>query len=227
LPRIPVVPLHKEVADRIRHMIQKGLLKEGDRIVENRLCEEMGVSRTPLREALRILNSEGLIDLAPNKGAYVAKPSLEEIREMFHVMSILEGACARAATERMTETDFQKIEKLHEKLEQHHKMRDHEKYLKVNQRYHSLIQELAGNKTLNEVIIGLRQKILLYRYRQLYQPERFDKSMAEHRVILEAFRRRDPAAAEEAMKTHLMNQCKALLDLYAGARGGEGEESQQ
>ena len=214
MAKIPIVPLHKEVADRIREMIRKGLLKKGDRIVEKHFCEEMGISRTPLREALRILHKEGLVNLAPNKGAYVAEPSIQEIREMFDVMSILEGACAKAATERMTEANLQKIERLHQKLEQHYQMRDHEKYLRVNQRYHSLIQEMTGNKTLNEVINGLRQKILLYRYRQLYQPERFDRSIQEHRAILEAFRRKDPAAAETAMKTHLINQCNALVGLY-------------
>jgi len=214
MTKIPIVPLHKEVADRIRDMIRKGLLKKGDRIVEKHFCEEMGISRTPLREALRILHKEGLIDLAPNRGAYVAEPSIQEIREMFDVMGILEGACAKAATERMTEANLQKIEKLHQKLEQHYRVRDHERYLRVNQRYHGLIQEMTGNKTLIDVINGLRQKILLYRYRQLYQPERFDKSIQEHRAILEAFRRRDSFAAEAAMKTHLANQCEALVVLY-------------
>lgn len=223
MTKIPIVPLHKEVADRIRDMIRKGLLKKGDRIVEKHFCEEMGISRTPLREALRILHKEGLIHLAPNKGAYVAEPSIREIQEMFDVMGILEGACAKAATERMTEANLQRIEKLHQKLEHNYQMRDHEKYLRVNQRYHGLIQEMTGNKALNEVINGLRQKILLYRYRQLYQPERFDKSIQEHRAILEALRRRDPAAAETAMKTHLANQCAALVGLYQD-KGGEPDQ---
>jgi len=198
-------------------MIRRGLLSKGDRIVEKQLCEALGVSRTPLREALRILSSEGLIDLVPNKGAYVAQPSMEDIRELFDVMSILEGACARVASQKMSQADFSRLEKLHEKLERHFDLKDHEKYLEVNHKYHSFIQEMAGNKLLNEILGGLRQKILLYRQRQLFQPDRFEASMNEHRLLLEAFRNRDADAAESLMKRHLMNQCEALRTVYEDA----------
>jgi DNA-binding GntR family transcriptional regulator len=214
MSRIAVKSLHQEVAQRIRDMIRKGLLQKGDRIVEKELCEMMGTSRTPLREALRLLSSEGLIDLVPHKGAYVAQPSMREIREMFEVMSILEGTCARKAAEKMTDADFRKLERLHEKLEKYFREKNNEKYLEVNHKYHSLLQEMTGSKVLNDVINSLRQKILLYRYRQLYQPDRFKASMNEHRVLLDAFRRRDPAAAESAMRTHLINQCEALKSVY-------------
>jgi DNA-binding GntR family transcriptional regulator len=214
MSRIHIKPLHQEVAQRIRDMIRKGLLQKGDRIVEKELCEAMGTSRTPLREALRLLSSEGLIELVPHKGAYVAQPSMREIREMFEVMSILEGTCARKVAEKMTDADFRKLEKLHEKLEKYFREKNNEKYLEVNHKYHSLLQEMTGSKVLNDVINSLRQKILLYRYRQLYQPDRFRASMNEHRVLLDAFRRRDPAAAESAMRTHLINQCEALKSVY-------------
>jgi DNA-binding GntR family transcriptional regulator len=211
--KIPIKPLHQEVAGRIRELIFKGLLKTGDRIVETEMCSSLGISRTPFREALKILGSEGLVDLVPNKGAYVARPSANEIREMFEVMSILEGACARVAAERMTKSTFKKIESTHQILETHFEARDHGQYLAVNQTYHVMVQEMAGNKVLDEVINGLRQKILLYRHRQLYQADRFAASMQEHRDILEAFRRRDADAAESLMKVHLMNQCGAIVGL--------------
>jgi len=197
-------------------MIRTGLLKKGDRIVEKELCREMGISRTPLREALRMLGSEGLIDLIPHKGAYVAQPSMNDVREMFDVMAILEGTCARMVAEKITDGDFKKLERLHAKLEKHWEEKDHEKYMEVNQKYHSLVQELTGNRVLNDVINSLRQKILLYRYRQLYLPDRFEASINEHRELLEAFRRRDPAAAESVMKRHLVNQCDALKSVYEG-----------
>ncbi|MEW6531989.1 MAG: GntR family transcriptional regulator [Thermodesulfobacteriota bacterium] len=221
--KIPARPLSQEVAQRIRDMIRKGLVKKGDRIIEKEFCQSMGISRTPLREALRILSSEGLIDLVPNKGAYVAQPSLREIRELFEVMSILEGTCARVVAEKMTDGDLAKIEKLHAQLEKHFEEKEPEKYLKVNQRYHILLQELTGNRVLNEVVNGLRDKILLYRYRQLYQPDRFQASMNEHRALMEAFRKKDPATAESIMKRHLMNQCEALRALYAGVRREQEE----
>ena len=154
-------------------MIRTGVLRKGDRIIEKELCRTMGISRTPLREALRMLSSEGLIDLIPHRGAYVAQPSMRDIREMFEVMAILEGTCARVAVERMTDNDLKKLENLHRKLEKFFEDKDHEKYMEINHKLHSLLQEMTGNKVLNDLINSLRQKILLYRYRQIYQPDRF------------------------------------------------------
>jgi DNA-binding GntR family transcriptional regulator len=207
---IRIESLPQEIAKRLREMIRKGVLKKGDRITEKPLCQDMGVSRTPLREALRLLSSEGLIQLVPNKGAFVAQPSIEEIKEMFWVMSILEGTCARVCAERLTVNGFKKLDTLHVRLERHFEQENHEKYMDVNHSYHTLVQELAGSKILSEVINGFRQKILLYRYRQIYQPNRLEESMHEHRHIHEAFRKRDPEAAERLMKEHLLKQYQAL-----------------
>ncbi len=179
----------------------------------------MGVSRTPLREALRILNSEGLIELIPNKGAYVAQPSLKDIEEMFYVMSILEGICARVCVEKMNDTGMKRLDDLYRKLEEHCQAEDREKYMAVNHSFHTLVQELAGNKVLSEVINGLRQKILLYRYRQIYQPRRLEESMQEHSDLQQAFRQRNPEAAEKSMKQHLARQFYALKSVYSEASG--------
>jgi DNA-binding GntR family transcriptional regulator len=217
--------LHQEVALQIQKMINKGLLVRGQKINEKALCESMGVSRTPVREALRLLKSEGLIDLIPHKGAYISQPCIEEINDMFEVMSVLEGTCARLAVTKMKEKDLQRIESLHEDLEEQYRKRNHEAYLKRNNVFHSFIQELAGNKVLNGVINGLRQKILLHRQRQLYQPERFDQSIKEHRDLLNAFRKKNPASAESLMQKHLLMQCKALVGLYASKDAKEGERA--
>lgn len=210
MTRITKTSLPEEVAHRIRRMIRKGVLKKGDRIIESDLSETLGVSRTPLREALRSLTAEGLIELRPHRGAYVAEPSMDQIQDMFEVMSFLEGLCARIATERASDSQIQELEKLHERLERHYLAGQPEKYLGVNAKFHALLQELAGNQSLNEVINGLREKILLYRYRQLYQPHRFDASMNEHRELMVAIRERRSVDAELVMRGHLMNQCAAL-----------------
>ena len=227
--KIRTKTLHQEIVAQIQEMIRKGILVKGQKIDEKRLCESMGVSRTPVREALRLLKSDGLIDLIPHKGAYVSQPCIEEINDMFEVMSVLEGTCARLAATHMNEKDLRKIESLHEELEEHYRHRDHEAYLKRNHVFHVFIQELAGNRVLNDVINGLRQKILLYRQKQLYQPERFDQSIQEHRDLLQAFRKKDPGLAELLMKQHLLMQCKALVGLYAskGIREGEQAEEQE
>ena len=125
-------------------------------------------------------------------------------------MSILEGTCARECAKRIDEKGLKKLENLYKKLERHFEEEHHEKYMAVNHSYHTLVQELAGSKVLSEVINGLRQKILLHRYRQIYQPNRLMTSMQEHRALQEAFRKRDPVAAERLMKEHLIRQCEAL-----------------
>jgi len=215
MKRIQAGYLAQEAAKRIREMIRKGALKKGDRILEAPMCQAMGVSRTPLREALRILSSEGLIELIPNRGAYVAQPSIKDIGEMFYVMSILEGTCARVCVEKMDDEGLRRLDDLYRKLEQHCQAEDREKYMAVNHSFHSLVQELAGNKVLSEVIDALRQKILLYRYRQIYQPNRLKESMQEHRLLQRAFRERDPEAAERFMQEHLTRQFNALKSVYS------------
>ena len=115
--------LHEEIANNLRELIMSGELQEGDKIKEDELCSSMGISKTPLREALRVLSVEGLIKLVPNRGSFVSTPTFEEIREMFDVMSVLEGICARAAAEKMSAKDLASLEKLHAKLEKNFKRR--------------------------------------------------------------------------------------------------------
>lgn len=205
--------LHQEIANNLREMIMSAELREGDKIKENELCDLMGISKTPLREALRVLSAEGLIRLIPNRGAYVTTPTFEEIKEMFDVMSVLEGVCARTATEKMNATDFSKLEQLHKKLEENFRRTDQKEYIHQNNSFHALVQELAGNNTLNQIVNGLRQKILLYRFQSLNLPGRFAQSIREHRDLLAAFRKRNPQQAEMLMKSHLKKQCEALEKL--------------
>ena len=201
---------HVQIADMLRDMVMTGKLKEGDKVNESELCETMGISKTPLREALRVLSVEGLIELVPNRGAFVTKPTFEEIREMFDVMSLLEGFCARAASEKMSQKEFERLEKLHNKLEELFKRRDQEEYIRINNQYHSYLQELAGNRILNQIVNGLRKKILLYRFQSLNLKKRFEHSIKEHRELLEALRERDHTRAESLMRDHLKNQASAL-----------------
>ncbi len=205
--------LHEEIANNLRELIMSGELQEGDKIKEDELCSSMGISKTPLREALRVLSVEGLIKLVPNRGSFVSTPTFEEIREMFDVMSVLEGICARAAAEKMSAQDLATLEKLHDKLEKNFKRRAQREYIRINNQFHSFVQEMAGNRTLNQIVNGLRQKILLYRYQSLNLPERFEQSIQEHRDLIEAFRKKDPKKVETLMRRHLKKQCDALEKL--------------
>ena len=211
--------LHVRAADALREMIMTGELREGDKINETELCAAMEISKTPLREALRVLCVEGLISLVPNRGAFVTKPTIDEITEMFDVMAVLEGMCAKRAAEKMTEEDFRQIEFFHEALEKAYRARDQKTYIRVNNQYHSFVQELAENRTINAIIDGLRKKILLYRFQSLNLAGRFEESINEHRELQEAFRRRDGEKAEEIMRMHLQHQSAAMETLARSATG--------
>jgi len=217
MAKIQIKSLHEEVARHIREMIRTGVLNKGDRIMEKELSANLGISRTPLREALRGLASEGLVNVIPHRGAYVTKPSVHDIREMFEVMSLLEGYCARKAAEGMSADELDTLQNLHNDLERHYENRDAQCYLEVNHEFHCTVQRAAGNKILSDMIDGLREKVLLYRHRQLYLPNRFDASIREHRQLIEALRNRDPQRAEAAMTEHLMNQYEVLATLYQDA----------
>ena len=209
------MPLSWQVAEKIRILIRKDELASGKRLSEQKLCDQLGVSRTPLREALRMLSSEGLVKVSPNKGACVAQVSIEDVFHMFETMSILEGSCARLAAERITDEDLAEMERLHGQLEKLYSCNDPDGYMRFNQNYHKFIQEKAGNPILSKIVSGLRDVILLHRYRQIYYPGRLDASMEEHRGLMEAFRARDGERAERLMKTHLIKQCQALVAYYA------------
>jgi len=207
---IKKIILHEEIADNLKEMIMVGELKEGNKIKEDDFCASMGISKTPLREALRVLSTEGLIKHVPNRGSYVSKPSFEEIKEMFDVMSALEGVCARTAAEKMTNKELSQLEKLHKKLEENFERKDRKTYIHYNNLYHTFLQEIAGNRTLNNIVNGLRQKILLHRFQSLNLPERFEESINEHRKILETFRKKDSKKAEALMMSHLKKACNAI-----------------
>ena len=208
-------PLSWRVAEEIRKLICKNVMVSGERLNEQKLCDQLGVSRTPLREALRMLSAEGLVKITPNKGAFVTEASIEEIFQMFETMSILEGSCARLATERLFDADLDELEKLHEQLEEAFQAGDMQGYMGVNHDYHLFIQEKAGNQVLSKIVSGLRNVILVHRYRQIYTPGRLAESMEEHRRLIEAFRARDGERADRLMRAHLIRQCQALVTHYA------------
>lgn len=218
--KTPDKPLAIQVAEEIRRLIRANQLVSGQRLYEQRLCERLAVSRTPLREALRILSAEGLVTISPNKGARVAESSIEDIFHMFEAMSVLEGSCARLAAECLTNRDLERMEQIHEQLEISHRNGDPEGYMSWNREFHEFVQEKAGNPVLRKIASGLRDVILLHRYHQIYRPGRFDESMEEHRRLVEAFRARDSQRAERLMQAHLQKQCQALVTYY-GEKGKE------
>lgn len=208
--RITTPALYQEVASRLRTRIYSQELKPGDAIDELALAEEYGISRTPMREALKVLHAEGLVALEPRHGCTVTELTQQDIDEMFPIMALLEGRCAYEAVKKAKASDLKKIEELHAKIERCAANLDIEKYFELNCVFHELVQKLAGNNWLERISGDLRKFLKLMRGRQLHLPGRLQESLAEHRMLVAAFQNRNAAAAEKIMHDHLMNQLAAL-----------------
>ncbi|MBS0436148.1 MAG: GntR family transcriptional regulator, partial [Proteobacteria bacterium] len=205
---IPLRPssLHEEVATRLRNMIFERQLAPGQWIDELALAREWQISRTPLREALKVLAAEGLVLPVPRQGCKVAEMSEDEADELLPVMALLEGRCAYEAVRKAGEADIRRLQQLHAQLERHAAAQDIEAYYRANHEFHSAVQALAANRWLDRATGDLRRFVRLLRGRQLHWPGRIEASINEHRVLLDAIVQRDAARAERVMHDHLMAQ---------------------
>lgn len=210
--RIQSQALYMQVADRLRDQIYKHQLQPGQAIDEMALCERFGISRTPLREALKVLNSEGLIELIPRKGSFVRSMDIEELNELFPVMAVLEGLCAREAVTNCNPAELNQLLAMHEKLEAYAAEGNIDAYYEQNFVFHQAIQDLSGNKWLQRVIGDLRKVLRLARHMQLTLPGRLQASLLEHREIIEAFKQHSPDMADQTMQNHLKKQWYSLIE---------------
>lgn len=207
--------LHEEVASRLRHMVFERQLLPGQWIDELALAKDWQISRTPLREALKVLASEGLVQLVPRQGCRVTEMSEDDADELFPVMALLEGRCAFEAVRKATAEDLARLRRLHETLEVHAAAKDVDGYYRANHEFHSSVQALADNRWLDRATNELRKFLRLLRGRQLNWPGRIEDSINEHRVLIAAIEQRDAARAERLMHDHLMAQLAALKALRA------------
>lgn len=197
--------LHEEVADCVRTMIIEGELKEGQRIHEPGLCQQLDISRTPLREALKVLHSEGLVTIEPNRGAWVATITPEEIREHFEIISSLERRAAELTAVKVSESDLARLSKLQDKLERHYQARERNEYFETNQHIHRLIIELAGNDTLTQLHHQLMNRVSRGRYLAIGMQHRWEESVDEHRALLDALRARNAELAGRILAEHVLH----------------------
>jgi DNA-binding GntR family transcriptional regulator len=210
--------LHDEVAAQLRERIFAGELLPGTFLDEARLAEQMHISRTPLREALKVLTAEGLVRHEPRRGSFVNEVTEQDLDEIFPVIALLEGQCAREAATNASDADIEALEALHDKLQRHAKARRINDYYAANFAIHEAIIALANNRWLAQVIGDLRKILKLARLQQLHAPGRLDQSLSEHMAVFAALKARDPDGAEAAMRTHLSRQRGALRDLARGGR---------
>ncbi|PQA78736.1 GntR family transcriptional regulator [Rhodoferax sp. TS-BS-61-7] len=205
--------LHDEVADGLRARIFEGLLAPGSFIDEAALCTELAISRTPLREALKVLAAEGLVRHEPRRGSFVNQVTEQDLDDIFPVIALLEGRCALEATRNATDADIAALETLHTSLQQHAAAKRITDYYAVNFQIHEAIITLANNRWLAQVIADLRKILKLARLQQLHAPGRLEQSLSEHLAVFAAIKARDGEAADAAMRTHLLRQREALREL--------------
>ena len=201
--------LYQEVADRLRGMIQAGELRAGEWIDEVSLTASLGISRTPLREALKVLVAEGLLRIEPRRGCFDKELSGRDLENIFPLMAMLEGRCAFEAALKVTDADLRRLEPLHRDLRRYAEQGSIDEYYAANARIHVAIQDLADNRWLSGLIDNLRQVLSLSRHRSLSYPGRVDESCAEHLAIFAALKARDPEGAEAVTRKHLMRQLDA------------------
>ena len=222
-PPIARPALHDEAAVRIRDMIAEGQLAPGSKIAERELCEAFGISRTPLREALKVLAREGMLVLLPHRGARVAELTDEDTADIFRVMGVLEGLAGELACENIGEAALAGIRALHSEMLAHFNRGDRPSYFRANQAIHDAIFAATGNAVLCRIYEGLRGRVRHARYMANVTLRRWEEAVREHGEILDALERRDGPRLRDLLQRHLTNKYRALVaseaDANAGARG--------
>ena len=205
--------LHDEVANQLRDRIFAGELLPGSFLDEVALCNSLEISRTPLREALKVLTAEGLVRHEPRRGCFVSEVTEQDLDDIFPVIALLEGRCAFEAARNATQADLAVLETLHERLAKQARARRITDYYATNFAIHEALITLANNRWLQGVIGDLRKILKLARLQSLHATGRMDQSLAEHLAVFAALKARDSEGADAAMRTHLTRQREALRGL--------------
>lgn len=206
--------LHENVAEQLRSLILDGVLKDGERIIETALCAQLNVSRTPLREAIKTLIHEGLIEHQPNRGARVTKTTAKEMRQLFEVISSLEMLAAETVASTIKPTELKRLMALHERMRKHHEAGERSEYFTLNHQIHLRIVELSGNPVLIETHGGLMIRARHLRFQALAGDQRWGEAMAEHEQIMRAFEAGDPMLAGQLMRQHVRRTGEVVEDTF-------------
>jgi DNA-binding GntR family transcriptional regulator len=196
--------LYEEVAELLRQRIFSRELTPGSWIDELKLAEEYGISRTPLREALKVLATEGLVTMKVRRGAYVTEVNEKDLRDVFHLMAVLEADAAGAVAQNANDKQLQELELLHQQLEKAAKdKKNHIQFFTINEAFHIRLLQIANNKWRDQMVADLRKVMKLNRAQSLLKVGRIEESLAEHAAIVAALKKRDAAAAQATMRAHI------------------------
>ena len=219
LPDIAIArpALHEEVTARLRDMIVENRIQPGERVPELEIAARLGVSRTPIREALKVLAAEGLVEMQPLRGAIVKAFSAKDAQDMLRVIALLEEHAGREACAAPA-ADIAAVQAQHERMRAHHRRRERQPYFALNQQIHQAIVALARNDTLAAMHAQLGQRMRRIRYVGNSEPANWDAAMAEHEAMMQALAARDADAMAAAMRAHLLNTWPRIEQV---ARRGE------
>ena len=199
--------LYEEVAELLRQRIFNKQLEPGSWIDELKLAEEYGISRTPLREALKVLATEGLVPMKVRRGAYVTEVNAKDQRDVYHLLSLLESDAAGVVAATATEAQLADLQALHQALMA--ARGNTETFFEINERFHVRLLEIADNRWRDQLVADLRKVMKLNRHNSLLKSGRVDESLQEHQLLLDALLARDPALSAQRMREHFANGLEA------------------
>ena len=199
--------LYEEVAEQLRQRIFRRELEPGSWIDELKIADEYGISRTPLREALKVLAAEGLVTMKVRRGAYVTEVNEKDLSDVYHLLSLLESDAAGVVAARATSDQLKELQDLHAELEA--AVDDRERFFAVNERFHMRVLEISDNRWRSQMVADLRKVMKLNRHNSLLKSGRIQESLAEHRAVMAALAARDADTTVQNMRAHFANGLEA------------------
>lgn len=207
------LPLRDVVFNTLREAILKGELKPGERLMELQLAAKLGVSRTPIREAIRMLEQEGLAVTVPRKGAEVARMTEKDMEDVLQVRGALDELAVRLATENITPEQLEQLEQARQRFEQSLTSGNVKEIAQADVDFHDAIYQATGNARLVNLLNNLREQLYRYRVEYLKDSRSYPRLLKEHQDIVDALRRKDKSSASEAMVDHVKNQAEAVKNM--------------
>lgn len=210
--------LHQSLVAPLREMIMQGELRPGEKVPEEQLCERFGVSRTPIREALKVLAAEGALEILPHRGAIVARITEEQIAELFPIMAALERLAGGLACARASDADVARVSGLHAQMMACYESGDEPGYLRFNRKIHEAFFDLAGNATLATFYQQILTRINACRFVVRKKPEHWSAAVAEHEEMIRLLRARDGAGLAALLEAHVTGTTAGIARAYIGGQ---------
>jgi DNA-binding GntR family transcriptional regulator len=210
--------LHEQVAQRLRQMLVEGLIPPGGKLNERTLCEELSISRTPLREAIKMLAAEGLVELLPNRGSVAVQLTEADVHHTFEVMAGLEGLSGELAAQRVTEAELNEIKALHYDMMAAYTRRDLSAYYQVNAAIHRSFNAAAKNPVLTATYNQVNARLQALRFRSNQDGDKWQRAVDEHIAMVQALENRDAAALRQVLMQHLDNKRHVVIEQMRAAR---------